>query len=815
MEMIRAFFQVSENEKARLPTPEECQDFMKNYLSLGKSVFEHFPEDMPEVPAPVHDYSIVDSLLTLEGAGSILANIEEKINSDFDAFQQAISDRKDWPEAIEKGKSEQEHEVLGAAGTPEAALRHKQVVNRRRKIYDQWLSNDGLRHALYMRLDDKIRGGLDYTITLIEQIKYSLDNRDTGVIKTLEDAQMRYLDLADRMLKERYLPFMDNLKETFGIDLLGSKKRHAEIIIRQVREALYFRLLYLMRAKACSEAASLVRDLSEWLGERTGLDDQGEAIGMGLVKEFLDGRRSVRETIALLNDEILRLEDSENRMDSVYLTLKDEKAEIKLNPSQAVEWAEDAFKEFGGSKELFEKLQFKEGRTEVLNKLRRIARERFTKLAGTNAAPSFLDAFVKLTSQERVNLLKKLLTRAMPWIDADLSGNFNSSFSPDQFKAYIAVKESGEFERQYGGLLDQVVPPGGLQRNYIQVVDSGIDGRMICYVELSGIPLDVIKPLRSEWRTDYLKQMGKGLPLHNHKDFTRFPHPIVPTLQDIKTMMQNIRLFLEGVGLGILRRRKGEEGLYEIEVDRGEWQSVGNERRVRSMGFGGDHRVVLKQKLQDAREKAKSPYQRLALEVLFNYYANKVYKPLLEKDNSGVETRVRGLASIQVAELSNNWKGKLERMDSQFDVEAMRKLLDENIAIWTSEITGTLGEIDPSEVDVEHAAPKLSVKKEFFNEGWLEQQFRVGTEMQPQIKSTGPECPSCRRPVQEGFKNCPYCGSALEGCPACGKPLQQGFRLCPYCGLSLENTCPKCGSKVESSWKFCPNCSAQIGSSKS
>jgi len=119
-----------------------------------------------------------------------------------------------------------------------------------------------------------------------------------------------------------------------------------------------------------------------------------------------------------------------------------------------------------------------------------------------------------------VTLLKKLLTRAMPWIDADLSGNFNSSFTPDQFKAYIAVKNNTEFERQYGGLLDQVVPPGGLKRNYLQVVNSGVDGRMVCYVELSGIPLDVIRPLRSEWRIDYRKEMDKGLSFHNHKDFT-------------------------------------------------------------------------------------------------------------------------------------------------------------------------------------------------------------------------------------------------------------------------------------------------------
>jgi hypothetical protein len=155
-----------------------------------------------------------------------------------------------------------------------------------------------------------------------------------------------------------------------------------------------------------------------------------------------------------------------------------------------------------------------------------------TQASSANTNPSFLDAFTKLSVQEKVSLLRKLLVKAMPWIDADLTGNFYSSYSPSQYRAFIVVKNSVEFERRYGALLDQVVPLEGLQRNCVLLVDSGMDDRMICYVELSGIPLDVIRPLRSEWYVDYRNAMERGLPLHNHWDYTRFPHPVVPMSQD-------------------------------------------------------------------------------------------------------------------------------------------------------------------------------------------------------------------------------------------------------------------------------------------
>ena len=52
---------------------------------------------------------------------------------------------------------------------------------------------------------------------------------------------------------------------------------------------------------------------------------------------------------------------------------------------------------------------------------------------------------------------------------------------------------------------------------------------------------------------------------------------------------------------------------------------------------------------------------------------------------------------------------------------------------------------------------------------------------------TVPAGPSCRRPVQEDFVNCPYCRATVRApCAECGKLLAHNWRHCPYCSASRE-----------------------------
>ena len=397
-------------------------------------------------------------------------------------------------------------------------------------------------------LDDKERGGLDYTIALVEQVKDSIDNNSTGIIETLKKAKTRYLELTTIMWKDRYLPSLERLKETFGFDPMGTKKKYAEIILGQISEDLAYRLKYLLREIACKQAIRMLQDLSTFLGEKEGLDEKGETVWNGMVREFLDGRTAVRATIALLDDETNRLQDSCNRADGMYIVIKDkgEPLSLDFDALQLKEWADEAFKGCGGSRKLFAQLKDKKGQYQVISQLSGFAADRISK--NREAELSFVNSFKKLTKNEQKEALKKLLSRAMPWLDIDIKGHFSSTFSSSQYKCLIAVNEKDKFQELFDPLMGDVVPDGNL---IPKLYESSVKGRLVCYIELSGFPLDIIKPLRTEWKSEYARIIRDGKPLHNHKDWTRFPDPLVPTKEEAEIIITNMQLFLEGIALGV------------------------------------------------------------------------------------------------------------------------------------------------------------------------------------------------------------------------------------------------------------------------
>lgn len=55
-------------------------------------------------------------------------------------------------------------------------------------------------------------------------------------------------------------------------------------------------------------------------------------------------------------------------------------------------------------------------------------------------------------------------------------------------------------------------------------------------------------------------------------------------------------------------------------------------------------------------------------------------------------------------------------------------------------------------------------------------------------------CRICQKPVQEGFKFCPYCGTevnAIPACPSCKNEIKPDWNSCPYCGASLSHNKPQ------------------------
>ncbi|MDI6792018.1 MAG: tubulin-like doman-containing protein [bacterium] len=726
IEMIKAFFQVAGDEKANIPTPEKLSEFTRSNLSLGKTVYEDFPKDLSKKQMPIQECALVDDLLRITGIGSLLVQVEDNMKNDFNKITQDYSDRKDWLQGVEDVKTKREREISGDPGSPDAALREKQIIDRADKTFKEWTQEDGLKEIFYQLLDDKERGGLDYTIALIEQIKDSIDNNSTGIIKTLRAAQTRYLELASVMWKERYLPSLERLKETFGFDPLGTKKKYAEVILSQISGDLSCRLKYLLREIACRQAIKILTDLSKFLGEKEGLDERGETIWNGLVREFLDGKNTVKKTVALLDEENRRLQVSCNRTDGMYIVLKDkeEMHSIDFDISQATEWASEAFKGYGGSRELFVQLKDKKGQYQVISQLSGFADQRISK--NKEAELSFVNAFKKLPRNEQKEILKKVLSRAMPWLDMEIKGQFSSSFTPSQYKCLIAVNEKNKFKEIFDTLKGEIAPGGVTPDLY----ESSVKGRLVCYIELSGIPLDVIKPLRMEWKSEYSRITTEGLPLHNHKDWTRFPDPLVPSTQEIEGMIETMQLFLEGSALCVFRRKKGEDGYYEVQTEPGRWQGVGNERRIRSLGFNPHHKEVVEQHLREIKTKINSPCQMLALKVLFNQTAENAYTPKEDLDATGLGQKIKGFASMQAEELAKVCDEWFKRHSTHLDQPSLENRLIESLPEWTVEIQDSKNDLDPAEVDVKIAASKRAVKPEFFKTGWLENLVNVEAEVE-------------------------------------------------------------------------------------
>ena len=141
------------------------------------------------------------------------------------------------------------------------------------------------------------------------------------------------------------------------------------------------------------------------------------------------------------------------------------------------------------------------------------------------------------------------------------------------------------------------------------------------------MPLDVLGPLRRDWRNAYAQELDRldAIPLHNHKDYLRFPDPVAPTAEETDALRETLSLFLRAVCLGLLKRA-GETGLWRFEFEPGDWRSVGSERTLRRKLFDRIQRDAITAQLARA-EADLSPIQILAMAALFAWTAKRAYAP--------------------------------------------------------------------------------------------------------------------------------------------------------------------------------------------
>lgn len=708
--MLQAFFGVFDGAPANMPGVKDRDQFMREEMFLASKMYDSFPEHLPH-PGAIPDYQLIDQLLISEDGKSIGGRLIEDIASELRAMREQASEPKDWAVQGEKIRARYEAEVLAQAGT--VSIRKREVEAARARLLRAMTADNSpaaLKQELYKKVDDMEAGGLDFTIALVEQIRDELAKPGTGVRARLEDARSRFHQVSEAIMGQHLMGSLAKLERAAKPNFLGRVDRAAaEEYLGHFEADLASGLQFRLRAIAAAEAQTLLDELTAYFGERSAPDEKGEVTWSGFLRELDGGRRSVRAVLEMVSAEAKRVRDAVNRPDSgVYIVIDRGSGQIAEDriATEPKAWAREKFADFGGCKRLFPMLKNDADRLRLINQLRAIAKEKLA--SEERRIPSATVALGELAPEEKRRTIERMLARAMPWIPASFE-----RFRPDadQFSMIIAAPDMNLFHDKFSKLIESEMPKGTFSVPKPSIEESGVRGRIICYCELSGFPLDAIAPLRDDWRKAYEKELDKRdpLPLHNHEDKLRFPNPVVPTNEELAGQRETLATFFKAIMLGVLKRgsslsdgggRHGDS--YYLDMSRFDLQSIGTERSIRRVGFTQTHRDRIGKLIEQA-ENGLGAVQWAALSALAEWNANHAYAPVLELDAARRESRSPGLGHQVCKDLAAQFA---RRARSAADAKTMpgpvgdvTERLLKKIEAYTRLVEGSLAEVEATEAN--------------------------------------------------------------------------------------------------------------------
>ena len=697
--MLSAYFNVAMSDSGRLPTPEERDKFLADEFQMQPTSFEEVVEGIEDRHA-INEPALVDALLQLENGETIPGNLAVQVHAAYESSPFRGSDLKNLPILVRQEFDQRRGDILGnmehnAAVGPAGALigGNRQRMARRKRGSSQ----GGVRNTLFAYLDNRARGGLDYTIRLVEDSKLRID----AVIRELAAVEQRYVERAEqtRQLFERSL---ENLKEAVvGRFLLGPDRKAIDRYLEHLRTDTAYYTTMLLRRQAALEAMQFLREMSEELGTRRGVDADGEPQWDGAVAELVHGRRLIEQTLRSLDSEIALLRDAVDRVDAgTYIVLPDADAEadamLTSKPAEIEQWAQEVFKDEGGSRKLFPVLEDDVQRNLLLNKLRSFALRELSPRA--EKLRTIHDVLLSMSLRDRLAVFEKGMTRAMPWLNASFSHLSDTMAMADRYKLLIAVENGTRFSADFGREIKQIIPTGRLGFQHYEVVSSGQRNRIIIYCELSGVPLDCIEPLRVDWRNCYRAELPKPFPLHNHRQSSRFPNPVVPTGAEIDEIRTVMALFLRAVCFGIVRRSEGPEAPYQMNMGMGDWVDIGNERDIRAVGFASASQRQNVRERVERFERSLATLQILAASVLLEWTGKRAYAARKVRIGPNQTDRVAGLVQRVALEVAAGYMSRFRALPASREIpnpEDVKHDLMDSILQWTDEIPDSVDDTDP------------------------------------------------------------------------------------------------------------------------
>lgn len=711
-EMLKAFFGVGGSDlDSNRATDKQRDEFLATHMALRGVPFSEFPEfsdksiELKRSSGEFIDYVIVDDLLQ-DKHGLLLAGVEQRVNNRIDEIRSGF-DRAEWPTQVRDAVKQLERDAVRDQDST-ADTTEDRIAKRRRELLERVRKT--VREQLYAYLDNKEFGGLEYVLSLVEQVKDRIEASGGGLIAALNTNGERYREIKEAVRSREVERLLNNLEQTkggmFG-GLLGGGEKQAALVMDQLRTEIANGIKFHLRAKAADEAALLLNELSSWLGRKTGVDAQGRPVWSGLVGELQAGREAVLEMLAQLQRANIILQQDLGKDHATLINIPSQEREVPMpGAARLREWADEAFKDLGGSKALFPMLGEAEPRSQILAKVKRMAERQLALAAAASggeavAADPLIEALDQMSPAARLDAFRKLLACAMPWVDANLSGDF--TVKADQYKCFIGVAGADEFKRRFGAELEACVPTqAGITSAQLSIVETGVPGRAVCYCELSGMPMTVLRGLEG-WRTSYRKESEKS-PTHTHIDSTQFSHPIAPTTDEINRLAEDFKQFLLAVMLGVLTRstqRIVPPGQYQFAVARGDVRRVGNERAFRQNGLPAAYRDAIVGRVQEQLADATA-LRLAALAALSDYYESAVYTPKLVSDATGAEQVRKGFASAIAAELKQELRDRARRKGlSERELEQIASRLLANLKPWA----GAIGDSDGDAYDWEVREP--------------------------------------------------------------------------------------------------------------
>jgi hypothetical protein len=710
--MVKAFFGLvgTDGAAARRAGDQERDIFMREHMAMSEHPFTEFPDFKKGTVdvTPFQEYALTDQLLMDKDQRSLLERVESKVQLEIDRIMGAY-DLKVWREKVAELLPQLERDAIREAGAT-AETSEDRIKRHTAELMGRLKGRS--RDQLYALLDDRKQGGLEFVLSLLEQVKARLLQRDLGHV---ERNGKRYRDIRDALRTRQVEESLNNLSQA-ATKLFGKDAQAREVMThlkRDIADYLRFHLL----AVAAGQAVEVMRAMSAWLGDPLSLDEHGQPEWSGIAGEFQEGRRCVQAMLGAVDQRIGQLRADAQHEHATYIKLASDvlPEPVKLTGDISA-WSEEVLLEFGGSSRLFPQLGDDRLRSSLLLKLFRRAQTQLTveQIGGAEAPDPLLERLSAMSVQERSRIFNEWMRSAMPWINA----RFSAEFTPraDQFKCFIGVGDANAWRRMEAEIR-AAVPTGSFHGDLVSIVNTGIAGKAVCYIELSGFPMTVLRGLPT-WRTSYQIENPK-IPTHLHFDSTRFRHPISPSMDELNRLADDYEWFLQANALGVIKRKpdladreasfqpRGQY-LFEVEPGSGEWLQIGNEFAIRSNGLPAYYReqviAAVQQKLA-----AMGPNQLALLAALMRHYHQRVYEPKLEVDETGAQLPSPSLPNITARRLYDQWIKRARSVNPALSADRIDAATDK-LAQWTETVPDSAS--DAYHWEVERSVDKRVIRQD-------------------------------------------------------------------------------------------------------